>query len=161
LVLLGRDFPPAPRRIRHGIFLCSVLVYACSLLLPAILFDHDPPEIGLTLLVGGWWGFIFLQFAWLANPLYFLAAIICFVENRGPVKRPIFGVVPLLIVATILALTSFHAREWWPNEAESIPITGLGPGFYVWISSFLILMVGCFVTDGRDKGGAAQRTGTH
>jgi hypothetical protein len=45
-----------------------------------------------------------------------------------------------------LGLASFHPKKWWFNEGCGTQIVGLGSGYYFWMASFCILLVGCFIT---------------
>ena len=131
--------------VKWGILLCSVIAYIYSLVLPALLFEHDAPVLGGTLLMWGWWGFLMFEFAWLANPIYLFAVIAYILGNSSIVKRANIIALLLIVVTTLLALTSFHAKEWYFNEGSGTPIIGLGTGFYVWMLSFLILLISCLI----------------
>ena len=127
------------------LFIVSVSMYAYSMLLPALLFEHHEPLAGSHVLAWGWWGVLLLEFAWLANPIY-IAAVLTFNS-----KYIIFSQ-RATIASLVLGLTSFHAKEWWFNEGSGTNIAGLGTGYYVWIASFCVLLAGCFITtDAGDK----------
>lgn len=125
--------------LRLALLAASVAMYAYSLSLPALLFQHHDALTGGHILAWGWWGILMLQFAWIANPAYAFA-VFCYVRT----KRTYAAIA--CVVALFLGLTSFQAQEWWFNEGSGTPILGLGLGFRIWLLSFLILLVGCAIS---------------
>ena len=144
------------QHLRWGLLAISVAMYVYSLFLPALLFQHREALPGSHILAWGWWGMLLLEFAWFANPAYIVAILAYKRKNNRLSKQA-------NIAAIVLGLTSFHAKEWWFNEGSGTPIVGLGTGYYVWMLSFCILLVGCLVasapnpplnTDAPPNGGA-------
>lgn len=112
----------------------SVLLYGCSLVLPALLFNSHSPIWGYEVLMWGWWGVLVHQVAWFANPIYASALINYRFKRRK-------SAITSAAVAVLVGLTSFAADGWWFNEAGPTSITALGPGFYAWILSFGCLLL--------------------
>ena len=124
--------------LRLGVLAASLAMYAYSLSLPALLFQHRDALPGGHILAWGWWGILMLQFAWIANPAYAFA-VLCYAK-----RKQAYAAIAC-VVALFLGLTSFQAQEWWFNEGSGTPILGLGLGFRIWLLSFLILLVGCAI----------------
>lgn len=122
--------------ICRAMLLCSLGFYACSLFLPAFLFQHHEPVIGAYVLAWGWIGALFLEPGWFANAAYLLA-VGAFTNNKA------HHAMAASVIALLLGLSSFHAEEWWFNEGSGTKITGLGTGFYLWLFSFSVLFAGC------------------
>ena len=124
---------PPRDRVRPLLFVSSIALFSYSLSLPALLFAHHRPLSGLTLLAWGWWGALFFQVAWFANPAYAFA-LFWYLRHQRPNTAFLSG------LALLLGATSLGAKEWWFNEGGGTPITGLGSGFMAWMSSFLCLL---------------------
>jgi len=106
--------------------------------MPALEFANHEPVSGLVALLWGWWGLLTCDFPWLANPLYFAALFFALIGMRATGQ-----VLSGLAFAT--GLLSLRVREWWFNEASATQIEKLGPAFYFWITSFLVLFLMLFV----------------
>lgn len=110
------------------------LITACalflvSLLLPGLeLADGNSVE-GWRILLVGWYGFIALEFPWIAN-LFFMAGIIA--GWSGYHRRA--GI--LGCAAALAGLLSLRSNIWIANH---VPIDHLGSGFYVWMIGFITL----------------------
>ena len=142
-------------QVKWAILLCSVSAYIISLFLPALLFEKDAPIMGGTLLAWGWWGFLFVEFAWLANPVYFFSISAYRKANRSITKGVNVKALRLSVIALLLGFTSYHAKFWYYDEGgNGATIIGLGIGFYVWMLSFLILLIGCFIPSAPPNEGA-------
>lgn len=135
--------------LRRIFLIISGSIYVCSMPLPALLFERHEPLTGIDILPWGWWGVLMLEFAWFANPAY-IAAVLAFASknNRFSMRA--------CLVSLVLGLASFHAKEWWFNEGSGTKIIGLGAGYYVWMLSFCILLVGCLITPAPNP--AVERT---
>jgi hypothetical protein len=111
--------------------LIAVIIWFCSLALPAHLFtSNHPPLFGYQMLLGGWMAPLVLNFAWYAN-LFFWYAIL----------RLNFGKAP--VISSILALLlSFDTFFFVVGIVPlSQPIRGYGWGTIFWfLSIFLLLM---------------------
>jgi len=117
----------------------SLAAYASSLSLPALLFENREPLTGFSILAWGWWGFIAGSPAWGANPLYLFAL---YAQLTGKYKLAL----ELSSVSLLLGSCSFFAKAWWFDEGSATPITKLGTGFYIWILSFFILLIGSMLS---------------
>lgn len=117
----------------------SFLLFIVSLFLPALLFQDVDPVNGATLLGWGWWGLLLGNPAWCANPVFLIAILILLFKKHG------FALIGGSI-AFALGLLSFFASEYYFNEANSTPITGLGPAFYVWMLGFAVLIGGSLLS---------------
>jgi len=107
----------------------AFVLYAISLALPGLhLVDGNIVE-GWRLLLTAWYGFLVLEFAWLANPL-FLFGILQGYRNR-PLSAGVCGV-----LACLVGLLSYSSEIWIANHTR---ISGLGTGFYVWMTAFVLL----------------------
>lgn len=115
-----------------GISLCLFL--AC-LAFPAFYVGVDQaPSGSLSLLATGWMGFFYGQFSWLANPAYVAA----FIARRA---EPPFSL-SLAIVALLLALSFLFNRTIVVNEGGlSDVITGVGWGYFLWVTAMLVLVL--------------------
>ena len=75
------------------------------------------------------------DFPWLANIAYFIAAF------RILLGRYV-GTLKYAIAAVVLGLLSFFVKHWFFSEAEGTPVKQLGSGFYCWMASLVLLLVG-------------------
>lgn len=119
------------RRMRLA--LIPVALFLISLGLPALLFANHAPVLGITLLLWGWWGLFGLNLAWLAN-LNFIYGVVEYV--RGDRRDALIS----SGVALAFGCFSFATKNWYFNEGYPTPISSLGPGFYMWMSSFAVLL---------------------
>jgi hypothetical protein len=112
--------------------------YFAALPFPALLFRSDPPVRGIIALLWGWWGFVTGDIPWLANPLYFLELLLVALGLNK---------LALLLCAVVIGLgaRSVLVEQWYFNEAQGTPVTGLGTAFYLWMSSFVLLLLGAMV----------------
>jgi hypothetical protein len=114
--------------------LLAIALYLVSLGLPALQFEHHAPELGISLLIWGWWGLMFLNLAWLAN-LNFFYGVYEFLHGERRNALISSG------VALALGCFSLATRNWYFNEGAPTPIASLGPGFYLWMLSFAFLLL--------------------
>ena len=119
----------------YAILVPSVAVYIGSLLLPAFEFRHHAPVMGIDVLIWGWFGFLFLNPAWLANPVFMVTTRFLMAERYRLAVLSSF-------CAVLLGLMSPLAKVWCFDEGMSTPIDRFGPAFYVWMASLCILLVG-------------------
>src|SRR4030095_8355770 len=117
------------------VLIVSLSLFIASLIMPALEFRTHSPVIGLTTLLWGWWGVLTADFPWFANPMYFAAVFFAFLKLRA---------MTLICCAIALGLGSLShsVREWYFNEAGGTPIDRLGAAYYLWMSSFAVLLVG-------------------
>nr|WP_244134938.1 hypothetical protein [Burkholderia sp. BCC0322] len=71
--------------------------------------------------------------AWLANPLYVVAAV-QFARNRYT-RATQFSA-----AALACALRPLFTTKWYFNEADATPISGYGVAFYVWLVAHFVLL---------------------
>src|SRR5262245_20599232 len=112
----------------------SLAFFIASLGMPALEFDNHEPVTGVVLFFWGWWGLLTFDFPWFANPLYF-AAIASAVLGKRATGQILSG------LAFAIGLLSLTTREWWFNEGSATPVEKLGPAFYFWMASFLVLFM--------------------
>ena len=112
--------------------------YLAALPCPALLFTLDPPVRGITTLLWGWWGLVTGDFPWLANPMYFVALLLVALSSN---KMALL----LCAVAIGIGARSLLVEQWYFNEAQGTPVTGLGLAFYLWMASFVVLFLGAII----------------
>lgn len=118
----------------------SLLTYTLALALPALEFQAnrrgDPAEvmIGLMAALGGWQAVVGLfNFAWFANPLYFIS--LGLVRGRHWRSAAALGSLAFLVA---LHTFSLIGRQM-PDGAVMVR---LHAGFYLWLSSMLVVILG-------------------
>ncbi len=111
---------------------CALYVYA--LLQPALLFEQHDALQGFEVLMLGWLGVLSADFAWFANPMFALSLV--FLLLGHPRKSAATSAVGFAI-----GLLAVFAKEWWFNEGSGTPIKGLGSAYYVWMASFVVLLL--------------------
>ena len=126
-------------RIKWMTIAGSVFPFIVSLFLPALLFQEADPVTGATLFGWGWWGLLLGNPAWCANPVFIIASFLFLFKKHG------FALLGGS-VAFALGLFSFFASEYYFNEANSTPITGLGSAFYVWMLGFAVFVGGSLLS---------------
>ena len=111
----------------------SILAWVASLVFAALL-TRNGPVFGLQLLVGGAFGVLVGQFAWYANPAYFLALywIVMFKPKQARIASSL---------SLALALLPLISRRVWLHEGFSTPITGYGIGFMLWLGAIALVCV--------------------
>lgn len=129
-------------KIKTRISLISIIIFIISLTQNALTYnDFDGQKIhssisllfmgGLAILGGG----LMEWFIWLANPLYVLALIFLFNDNK------ISAVVS--IIATFLALSFTTWNEILVAEnGRTATIERLNLGYWLWVLSLTILSIG-------------------
>src|SRR5687767_12390134 len=113
----------------------SGLLFLLSLVFVAFLCADGQTVEGWIVLLWGWWSLLMLNPAWLANLIYPAALMVSALRVHALAAI-------LAAVAFGLGLFSFMADEWWFNEGSGTPIVAFGPAFYLWMSSFTVLVVG-------------------
>jgi hypothetical protein len=125
-----------PSGIRVGATVCLVL-WAVSLLLPAVHVSGGPTLTGAGMLEQGWQALDSGVPSWYANPVFLLACVAAFLG------RPrIAGV--LMGVALTLALTSFWAGAIARSNGTNVPTLIWQAGFYCWLAAQIGLFVWCW-----------------
>lgn len=117
------------------ILLISLLLYLASLPFTAVYAkDHEMSGLACALL--GWAEMEGGGIAWLANPLLFIGAFFLLLKQ---VK--ISAVISL--IAFGLTFCYLSVGEITVNEAgHKFPITGYGPGYFLWMASCFALLLG-------------------
>lgn len=126
-----------PKQARVVILAVSGLLFLAALPTPALLFSGHPPVRGITTLLCGWWGLITGDIPWFANAAYVWAFGLLLLGFNKCSQL-------LSAVAIGLGARTLSVEEWYFNEAGGTPVTGLGIAFYLWIGSFVLLLVGAF-----------------
>lgn len=110
----------------------SILVFVACLLLPGFYVgDTQRENLGLSLLLTGWLGLFAGHFAWLANPLFLIAILR---QNRKPGQAAVFALIGFLVALEFLV----HKRILIDGGGGTERITGVGWGYVLWLSSFLV-----------------------
>jgi hypothetical protein len=132
-------------------FLVPVFLFGVSLMLPAVYQERSPTS-GAWLLALGWLGVLRLQVAWLANPVG-LVALLFGLANR-PWPAAILGGIALAI-----SLTAFLWRTE-PSFGESGGQLEVRPavGMYLWISSFVALLICALLQGALFRPGSGPRS---
>ena len=130
------------------ILLCSACVYILSLFSPALLVEYGEPWSGGGVLALGWMGILDIPnnwagLAWWANPAYFLAIIAYIRASESSIAKR-NNVIPLClgVLALLLGATSIYSKGQDFSGSIST-IIGFGIGFYLWMASFLTLLIAC------------------
>ncbi|MBP0715663.1 hypothetical protein ABXK61_20410 [Burkholderia sola] len=124
-----------PRVRREAVLGVSGVLYVLSLTMPAMHFEKEASLSGMSVLAQGWWGLFMLNPAWLANPLYIVAAI-------QLARSRYMRASQLSAAAFACALCSLFTTKWYFNEADATPISGYGVAFYVWLVAHIVLLAG-------------------
>ena len=127
----------------------AVVCYAAAFFLPALYLtgkEHTDGRqtdmVGLMAFINGLFALFNLQLAWLANPLAALALVLIFCRKH------------LLAMCAALAAV-LVAQHTWAVVGTTISgdeggvtkylVTGLGPGFFLWCGSFLLLGIAALI----------------
>ncbi|WP_104383020.1 hypothetical protein [Sphingobacterium sp. HMA12] len=130
--------------VEKGAVLLSIILFIASLAMPAFFIDRPnaKPEAmdSLTIVLTGWMyplgGAIIPFLFWCANPIYLFS--ICTVLNRNKKAAFYISLVPCLIALAFTQMDKIMASE---SGSESA-ITSLAAGYFLWLSSFLVLTIG-------------------
>ena len=129
----------APNKVKLGLFGLSVALFVVSLTLDAYYVEGSNPKAwsaSYGLLLVGWIGVLTGIFAWLANPLLALAWALFLLKLDQ--LSAIASVLAAVTAASFLRETSIMVSEA-PTYAK---ITGHGPGYWLWLSSMLVMIAG-------------------
>jgi hypothetical protein len=113
----------------------SVLSYVASMFLP--VFGFDWAFLGIQALYVGWFGVVegelFIVLPWLANLLYWANLII---NRKQHHIRIALSVLTILCASYAVMLRGLHLGIGGnPEDVQ------MGPGFYIWMLSFVALLV--------------------
>ena len=110
----------------------SFALFVPSLILPSLYFENGESYPGFAAFFLGWLGASHSQFGWYANLVWALAA-------GALVSRRSRFCMAAAILAVAIAMDSF--RLIGESVRGDLIVSGLGPGFYVWVASMLVLAV--------------------
>jgi hypothetical protein len=125
-----------PRALERGGAVLAIGLWGISLALPAVAITGGPVFRGGDLLLRAWEALDSGVYAWLANPLLFVAVALC--VGRA---RQMAGVVALL--ALVLAVSSFRAAAALERAGTTVPDFTFASGLYVWLAAFVVLLLAC------------------
>lgn len=114
--------------------ICIFLGLGCftlSLFLP-VFFTSAEDILGFWVLISGWIGLIFIQFAWYANPLNLLAILLA---HDNPRIALLFSCLALVIASGTF---NFYEIPIGLNY-EKVFIKEFGAGFYLWITAHIFV----------------------
>lgn len=130
--------------IEKGAILLSIILLIGALTMPAFAVDRpgaEPEEMdGVFLFFMGWifplGGAVIPFLFWCANPIYLFS--VCLFLNRNKKMGFFISLIPCLIALRFMQMDKIMASE---SGSESA-ITSLGTGYFLWLSSFLVLSIG-------------------
>ncbi|MCE4065418.1 hypothetical protein LXM63_09940 [Chryseobacterium gleum] len=118
-----------------AIIIISIFIFILSLPFTAVYTEPHNVD-GLTCLLLGWAKMSGGGIAWMANPLLLTAAFLLLM------KKPKASLV-ISFLAFALTLCFLAVKEITVDEAgHQNPITGYGPGYYLWIASCISMILG-------------------
>jgi ATP/ADP translocase len=123
----------------------SVVLFAISIGLPTGWWSADDGTLfskwGTEMLFLGWMGPLAFQIGWYGNPLLLVSWITGALSStrRGWMASSVIAGLALLVAGTsLLTLPLFEI--FGRNEAEGATLTIPGPGIFVWLGSFLLVL---------------------
>ena len=122
------------RTLERGGAALAVGLWGLSLVLPAVAITGGPVLRGNDVLLRGWETLDSGVYAWLANPLFFVAAVLCIAGARR--VAPAVG-----LLALVLAVTSFTAGAALERAGTTVPDFRFAVGLYVWLGSYCALLL--------------------
>jgi hypothetical protein len=137
--------PPMSKRARIILIAASVACWIAACCLPALNLVGKANTLGESTTMSGVAAFFSAffamfdrQYAWMANPLAILAA--CLVAARK--------VWPARVAAVLAILVAQHTWKLVGTEiigdeggVKKYLVTSLGPGFYLWVLSFVLIAI--------------------
>ncbi len=118
------------------IFILGIIfsLYIFSIFLPAVTLPSPGTgsatlEYGYDILLIGWFGIIFLIPAWIANFTFIASLILNLLSKNNTDAKIIMSCITVILAATTV-LSPFRLTR---NNLEI--------GFYVWVSSFILLLL--------------------
>ncbi|MEJ5103000.1 MULTISPECIES: hypothetical protein [Chryseobacterium] len=120
------------------ILLICLALYIASLPFTAVYAKgHEMSGLACALL--GWAEMEGGGIAWMANPLLFIGAFFLLLKQVKIAAA-------LSLIAFGLTFCYLSVGEITVNEAgHQFPITGYGPGYFLWIASCFTLLSGCII----------------
>jgi hypothetical protein len=123
-----------PRTLERGGATLALALWGASLALPAVAVAGGPVLRGSDVLLRGWEALDAGVYAWLANPLFVVAAALCWAGVRRIAA-------PLALLALVLAVMSFGTAAALGRRGTAVPDFTFASGFYVWLASYVVLLV--------------------
>jgi hypothetical protein len=120
-------------------FWVSIGLFATSLVCDGFYVDGASPRawsLGFGELIVGWYAALTGVYAWLANPLL-LAAWITF-RAKSALMSSLCTAAALCFMGSFLLVHRIEVSE----AGNSARIAGYGAGYWIWISSGLVLLAG-------------------
>jgi hypothetical protein len=127
---------PVARALERGGAAIAVGLWGLSLALPAVAITGGPELRGSDLLLRGWEALDSGVYAWLANPLFLIAGILCMGGARRIAR-------PVALLALVLAASSFRAATALERAGVAVPDFTFASGLYVWLAAFIVLLLVC------------------
>lgn len=122
----------------------SLIAYLVACVLPAYTGESQGTKYnGVMCLFFGWMGIFYnyLMFlAWLANIPFFIGLFMFWYDKSKTIM------IILLIISVVLGSLAFTVKKILVNEAGHETQVTMGLGVYLWLASFIILLIGIFFT---------------
>jgi hypothetical protein len=126
----------ASRTFERGGAALAFGLWLISLALPAAAIASGPVLRGRDLLMRGWEVLDAGVYAWLANPLFLLAVVLCAAGARRVARA-------VVLLALVLAASSFRAGAALERTGTAVPDFTFASGLYVWLAAFVVLLLAC------------------
>jgi hypothetical protein len=137
--------------VRYALLLIAAVLYITSLHMTYLVGSHNVPTTGYTMAAVGYFDIAFNGiFSWLANPLA-IAAIIFAIFEKG--LRPLVLSSAAFVLGLQYVLYQGKTISFFDSNG---PFGTLGPGYYVWELSFLVLAIACFIAYRQSKSSRAN-----
>jgi len=116
------------------ILISNILLFlgftAFTLSLFMISFYTNTDDIaGYWVLVTGWMGLVFIQFAWYANPIHLIALLLM---NKNPLQSLLLSILALALATTAFQLTIIPTGI---HHDDKVYIQEYGIGVFLWYIS--------------------------
>lgn len=129
------------KKIKTVLILLSLIIFTISLFQPAFFIDRQDSDAysnSLFLFALGWMSFLgggFIPFMiWLANPLYLISIFLISKSFKLGILTSLWSIFLAVIFANLNSILT-------SESGSTSKITELGLGFYLWMSSFVILFI--------------------
>lgn len=129
------------KTIKSTLIIFSIIVFIISLFQPAFFIDREDSDAysnSLFLLALGWMSFLggrFVPFIiWLANPIYIISIFLISKSFKFGIITSLWSIFLAIIFANLNSILT-------SESGSDSKITYLGLGYYLWISSFVILFI--------------------
>jgi hypothetical protein len=125
-----------PGAVERGGAAVAFGLWGISLALPAAAITGGPVLRGGDLLLRGWEALDSGVYAWLANPLFLIAGVLCVAGARQMASA-------LALLALVLAASSLRAAAALERAGTAVPDFTFASGLYVWLAAFVVLLLAC------------------